>query len=248
MMQLVIRNHPRQWNNCLERLQKEIHLSPELAARLRSGQSIPGLDPMLLREIERFMNRHLPSHGRTLMELAEMRDQWRGEDPLAKIWNLRIVQILWPRQKDPSGNDQAEKFAESLGVTIPMLNDNNNEPGPMDMNALLKHVQGDYLWIIPGGTRLASAFATMSLVRVLRSFEEKPKLGSYSDQCYCLIYRTAALRTLIASGRTLSSESRENGRMLHDAGFEFAADNDLNLALAILEPFYGGKQMTQSLQ
>jgi hypothetical protein len=81
----------------------------------------------------------------------------------------------------------------------------------------------------------------MALIRVLNAFKESRKLALYSDSHYCMIYRTAALRALMSSGHTLSAELRDNARMLQQAGFELAADDDPGFSLAELELVYGGQ-------
>lgn len=231
LAQLVIRNHPQEWRNFVDRLKREFHVPEEVCARLRRGELAAAADPVTRREIERFMNLRLPSHGRTLQGLADLRKDMRGQ--LGQLWQLELSEIIWPRQKNPSGDMETERFVESLGVIIIDV-----EPAsPLDLGSHLKHVHGDYLWILPGGSRLDGTLTMMTLIRVLRAFQEKPKLALYRDQRYCMIYRTAALRTLMAAGNTLSAELRENARMLQQAGFELAADDG---RLVEIEPLYGG--------
>lgn len=232
--QLVIRNHPRQWQNCVERLKKSFHLPEEVCIRLQRGETAVPLDAAAEREVEHFMNLRLPAHGRTLQGLADIRKKMVGPE-FIHLWRFDLSEILWLRLKGPSGDGQAESFAKSLGVTCIAM-----EPGPVDMGALLDRVHGDYLWILAGGTQLP-AFIELALIRVLRGFEEKPKLAMYTDQCYSQVYQTAALRSLTAGGATLSAESRDNARMLQEAGFELSADDDGKHCLAELESLYGGK-------
>lgn len=78
----------------------------------------------------------------------------------------------------------------------------------------------------------------MLLIRVLRAFQEKPRLALYYDQHYSMIYRTEALRALMASDNTLSADLRENARMLQQAGFELAADDDPIHGLVEIEQLY----------
>jgi len=239
LAQLVIRNHPQEWRNCIERLKKDFHVPEEVCSRLRRGETSAAVDPVTQREIERFMNLRLPSHGRTLQGLAEIREQMLEPGGLSQLWQLELSEIIWPRQKNPSGDQEAEKFAASLGVTVVSID--AEKPGPLDLGYLLKHVHGDFLWILPGGGRLSGPMTMMALIRVLRGFQEKPKLALYSDQCYCMIYRTSALRALMRSGKTPSAELRDNARMLQEAGFELAADNDPSHGLVEIEALYGGQ-------
>jgi len=239
LAQLVIRNHQQEWRNCVERLKKDFHVPEEVCARLRRGDTAAAVDPTAQREIERFINLRLPSHGRTLQGLAEIREQMREPGGLSQVWELQLIEIIWPRQKNPSGDRKAEEFAASLGVTV--LGIDTEKPGPLDLGYLLKRVHGEFLWILPGGSRLSGPMTIMALIRVLRGFQEKPKLGLYSDQCYSMIYRTSALRALVASGKTPSSELRDNAKMLQEAGFELSADNDPNHGLVEIESLYGGQ-------
>jgi len=186
------------------------------------------------------MNLRLPSHGRTLQGLAEIREQMTESGGLSQLWQIQLTEIIWPRQNEPSGDGTADALAASLGVTI--LTVDAAKPGPLDFGSLLKHVHGEYLWILPGGSRLSGPMTIMALIRVLRGFQDKPKLALYSDQCYCMIYRTSALRALAASGNALSAELRDNARMLQEAGFELAADNDPIHGLVEIESLFGGQQ------
>jgi hypothetical protein len=243
LAQLVIRNHPQEWRNCIERLKKDFHVPEEVCSRLGRGETSAAVDPVAQRQIERFMNMRLPSHGRTLQGLAEVRGQMRERGGLSELWQLELSEVIWPRQKN-SGDTEAETFAASLGVMVVSID--GEKPGPLDLGFLLKHVHGDFLWILPGGSRLSGPMTMMALIRVLRGFQEKPQLALYSDQCYCMIYRTSALRALMASGRTLSAELRDNARMLQETGFELAADNDPIHGLVEIEALYGGQHDSYS--
>lgn len=230
--ELVIRNHLQEWLNLADRIRKERQLSDEAYSRLRAGHIPAAGDPAVRREIDRWMNLRLPRHGRTLQGLAELRDQMRGD--LGQIWQLELADIICPRQRDPSGNTDFRRLAESLGaVTVEVA-----EAGPMDLGALIGYVHGDYLWILPGGTRLSATM--IALIPVMLAFQGNERLALYHDGSYSMIYRTAALRALLAAGMTLSGDLGENARKLQEAGFELVAD-DAGLSLAELEPIYGGQ-------
>jgi hypothetical protein len=241
MAQLVIRNHPQEWQNCVERLKNDFHVPEDMCARLQRGDTSAAKDAVTQGEIERFMNLRLPSHGRTLQGLADIREQMSEGGGLAALWQLKMPEIIWPRPKHPSGDTEAKKFAASLGITVISIDTPWDKQAPLNLGALLEHVHGDYLWILPGGSRLSGPMTIMALIRVLRSFQEKPKLGMYSDQCYCMIYRMKALRALMASGKKLSAELRDNARMLQESGYELAADNDSIHGLVEIESLYGGE-------
>jgi hypothetical protein len=201
------------------------------------------MDPAIHKEIEKFLNYRLPSHGRTLQGLAEIRDGLLEPGGINQLWQLQLSEILWPRQKNPSGDMGAEKFATSLGVTVHTIDTKN--PGRFDLlGSFLNHVHGEYLWILPGGSRLSGPLTIMSLARVIRSFQENPKLALYSDSSYSYIYRTSALRELMAKGSTFSPELRDNARMLQEAGYQLAVDK--NHDLVEIESIYGGKNNRSS--
>ncbi|MBI2422954.1 MAG: toll/interleukin-1 receptor domain-containing protein [Candidatus Hydrogenedentes bacterium] len=239
--QLVIRNHPQQWRNCVERLRNDFHVAEEVCSRLLKGETSAATDAVTQGEIEHFMNMRLPSHGRTLQGLADIRKQMSEPGGLSELWQLKMSEIIWPRLKHPSGDTEAKKFAASLGVTVIGIDALEDKPEPLDIGSLLRHVHGDFLWILPGGSRLSGPMTIMALIRILRGFQEKPRLALYSDQSYCMIYRMEALRSLVAAGNKLSSELRDNARMLQESGFELAADNDPIHGLVEVEPLYGGE-------
>ncbi len=239
MLQLVIRNHPQEWNNCLERLRNKFHASEAMCSRLRKGEIVAEVDTAINKEIEKFMNLRLPSHGRTLQGLADIRDQLLETGGLNQLWQLQLSEILWPKQKSSSyGDKRTEDFVASLGVTVHSID--AEKPEPFDLlGSLLKHVHSDYLWILPGGSRLSGPMTIMTLFQVLRGFQENPKLALYSGSHYSMIFRTSTLRELMAAGNTFSPELRDTGRMLQEAGFDLVVDkiNDL----VEIEPIYGGQ-------
>ncbi len=236
LVQLVIRNHAQEWRACVERLAKDLHVPEEVCARLREGDTTGVVDPAAWPEIEQFMNQRLPSHGRTLQGLADLRKRMLESGGLSLPWRLELSEIIWPRQRNPTGDRSAEMFAESLGAVVVSVD--SEKPGPLDLGSLLQHIHGDYIWILPGGSRLSGPRVSMALTRVIRGFQERPKVALYSDQCYSMVYRTAALRALIANGKTLSAELRDNAVMLQQAGFELAADSDSIHSLVEIEPVY----------
>ncbi len=236
LAQLVIRNHPQEWRNCVERLGNDFGVSEAVCARLLRGEVSAVSDEAAQDQIEGFMNFRLPSHGRTLQGLAELREALRAPR-LGKFVQIELTEIIWPWQGPPR-DPRAESLAESLGVIV--VDFDTAEAGPIDLESLLDHVHGDFLWVLPGGTRVWGAMAVMALTRVLRTFQERPKMALYSDQHYSQIYRTEALRALLKAGKALSADARENGRLLQEADFGIAADDERMHALAELEPLYGG--------
>ena len=239
IFQLVIRNHKQQWQKCIERLKKDFNLNEEMCSRLQKGEQFEFLDFDVKNVVDRFMNLRLPTPVRTLRGLAEIRDELLKPAGFREDWNLQITDILWPRWKNPNIDKQTENIALSYGVTIVGVAVENSNS--ISIGSFVNQIHGEYLWKLPGGTRLSGTITEMALYRVLLLFKKNPKLAFYSDQCYCLIYRTSALRALIASGKILSSDDRENARMIEEAGYDLAADNNPILSLVKLESIYGGK-------
>lgn len=134
--QLVIRNYRQEWLNCVELLKRDFQVPEEVCSRLRRG-NIATADPATQREIERWFMMRLPTHGRTLQGLADLRKDMRGG--LGQLWQVELSEIIWLRPKNPSGDREAEKLAEALGV----ITIGAEKPGSLDLGSLLKHVHGD---------------------------------------------------------------------------------------------------------
>jgi hypothetical protein len=237
LFQLVIRNHPREWRNCVERLTSDFGVSSDQAGALLKGQLEVIQDAKVRNQIERFMNSRLPSHSRTFRCLKKLRDDLQSE-PYLSTSNYEIIEILWPRQRDPSGDQTVEKLAAGLGVNvIPTPTDGSLQ---LNLADFLPHIHGQFLWLVPGGTKFMSAITALQLDRVMRYFQQMPRGAMYLDSAFSIIYRTSALSDLVGRGQYLSPESREMARNLDLAGYKFAADDDPEDALCELEPEYGG--------
>ena len=230
--QLVIRNYPREWRNCVAMLGSEFAVGSAICDQLLRGGLNENLNKSAQDEIKRFMTRRLPSYGRTLDGLAEVRRYFA--DHRAGSLRVSLCNILWPRQIGLAGEAEAEEMSKVLEVESLIV----DQAGPLDLGAVLQHVCGEYLWILPGGSRLDGPTTVMRLNRVLLSFESDAKLALYSDQLYCKLYRTRALRTLMASGQVLSANLGESARMLVDAGFQVSV-GDPAMPLAEIEALYG---------
>jgi hypothetical protein len=240
LSQLVIRNHPREWLNFIERLAEKIHLSPEQAGALRAGQLSAIQSEKVWAEIEGFMNFRLPTHGRTIQCLDELRglQEKLKDEAYGMVGDYDLLEILWPRQRDPSGDASAEKMVESLGAkVIPML---SGAPLTLNLADLLQHVHGDLLWLVPGGTSFMAPIADLQIRRVVRHFQAMQRCAMYADNVSSFIYRTSVLRDLIARGQLLPADSREMVRALQMSGYELAMDEGTDNALCELEPEYGG--------
>lgn len=235
LAQLVIRNHPQEWRICVERLETEFGISTDSAYRLRSGH-LEVADPGMREQIMRFMNHRLPTRGRTLQDLAELRDTVKD---LRYQSGFDLVEILWPRERNPSGDQSAERMAESMGAKVIQLP--TGLPRAMDLASMLPHISGEFVWLVPGGTKLMPPLVVLSLERVLRHLTGSPRRALYTDNAFSIIYRVAALKELLRSGKTLPADLREMGRLMRESGYELAVDHDDNSVLCDLEEVYGGR-------
>jgi hypothetical protein len=227
--QLVIRNHPQEWRNFVDRLANEKGLSSSTCSRLLDGQ-LDTQDLRVRHEIEQFMNYRLPGHLRTLKSLADLREQ------LKKSPILNLLEIIWPMQPDPDGNIRHREQAERLGVTVipaPV------GPRELDLSTLLPHINGDFMWLVPGGTKFFAMLVAMSLARTIPHLAESEKRAFYGDGGGSFIYKVAVLRELLRRGQPLPANSCEMARVFHENGFELASNK--NEILCELEKEYGGR-------
>jgi hypothetical protein len=186
------------------------------------------------------MNFRLPTHGRTLQCLNELQNlqEELKEKAYGMVGDYVLLEILWPRLRDPSGDSSAERKAESLGAkVVPMPSD---APLTLNLAGLLPHVHGDLLWLVPGGTSFMAPIADLQIRRVVRHFQMAQRCAMYADNVSSFIYRTSALRDLSARGKLLPPDSREMARVLQMSGYELAMDEGTDNALCELEPEYGG--------
>lgn len=237
LLQLVVRNHPLEWRNCVDRLLSKHQVALEEAAALRDCRFDLIVDPVIRSEIERFMNQRLPTHGRTIGSLKQLQGLL-GELPLAPMYSFELLEILWPRRSGPDDDRAPAGAAELLGAKV--IEVPSAAPPQLNPVDFLAHVRGELLWLVPGGTRLMPALVTLGLERVVRHFRETPRFGMYMDSAASILFRTSALAAVAARGLPGSAESREMARSLQAAGYTFAADDNPDAALCDWEPEYGG--------
>jgi hypothetical protein len=232
LAQLVIRNHPQEWGNCVERIGSKFNLPKQTINHLRAAR-LDVTDKGVQHEIEVFVNRRIPTYWRTLESLAKLR-QSMADAPARQV---DLVEILWPRL-GPLEGSPVEKLAEGMGATI--LPQPASGPSELDLAHLLPHLHSDFVWLVPGGTYFHAELTFMQLGRVLLHLNGSPRLALYSDNASSAIYRTAPLRKLAAPGHPLPANPREVGRLLQEAGYELAGDHDPACTLCKLEREYGG--------
>lgn len=234
--QMVIRFHRQEWRNFTDRLRQTGVASDVVYAQLRQG-ILGSTGSEVSQRIEEFMNLRMPTHWRTMHQLAALRADSRRLGTQC-LMSFELTEIIWPREKDPSGDTSAEILAERMGAkVIPWPTD---APRLMRLDHILSHLSGDYVWLLPGGTRIDSMMAAMSLERVMRYLSDSPMRSFYSDGADSLIYQVAALRNLADAGHPLPANSREMARLMQENGYEIAADDRPEAALCMLEEIYGG--------
>src|SRR5258706_1292401 len=151
MAQMVIRNHPHEWRNFLDRMQEVVGLSSSERARLAKVGPGGVTDSRLQSEVEKFMNHRLPCHGRTIEGLARLRKEL--DQPLQLIMaGFRMVEILWPKQDGPPNDAAADRVAQSLGARVILIP--KTASTTLDLFSILNEIHGHYLWIVPGCTKI----------------------------------------------------------------------------------------------
>jgi hypothetical protein len=233
LAQLVVRNHPIEWRNFVERMRKEIGLSLAECERLYREVSIDVNDDRLREKILSFVNLRLPTYSRTFEDLVRLKKHL--EEPFEVVMgSFRIVEVLWPREIDPSGDDSAERAAQSLGARVILFPTGASRV--LDLLSLLPEIHGEYVWVLPGCTRI-TMLASLSLLRVKRAFDSRPQCAVYTDNADSFIYRVSALQAVLP----LASSSKDLHLLLKEAGFTPMVDDDDEHVLCELEKEFGGK-------
>lgn len=241
-LQMVVRNNPREWENFGERMQRMYGLPSAQRAKFLSGQEAQINDHQRRRwvaEIQEFMNQHTPNHSRTMSSLAELRD-WRPEPPLSDIFNFRIVEILFPGQRnpDPKGDDLLEEVTGRYGVKIVWRETSDPATAPWRPD-LLAQVHGEFIWIVPGGTYVDPPFAALGLGNLLRHFKQRPRMAFFWDKRYTSLLRTAAIKEALAGQGAKIPQAPGLISLLRARDYEYS---EQEMPLVALESIYGGER------
>ena len=220
----------------IEYARRELGASEHTCSLLRSINTTMITDPIIMSKVEGWANHRLPTHYRTLKSLSDLRKML--QEKLSEIMSFDLVQILWPREKNPSGDTTAEKMASEMGAEIISLNTGIRRE--MDLSHFLPRVKGRYLWVLPGGSCFMAPLVGMSLHRVLNHMEQNRQIALYSDGSYSFICRVSALTQTANRRGSLPPDLRELGKVLHEDGFSFFGDSDPGSALCEIEQIYGG--------
>lgn len=229
--QFVIRNHPQEWRNCIDRLVHDFGATKEDCERLSRGILDVG-DDKIRSEVERFMYRRLPSIRRTLMSIAELRDSF-NEPPMSMLAQVSINEILVPQQLSPVNNEQIIQACRLYGAKIIWLD--LVEENSFFINKVLPEIQADLIWALPGGTYFMSPTTSILFTKIITYFSEWPDLALFFDKKYSTIYRTEALRNIVKQGHTLPTETYEQGLLFQKCGYKAHAQE---MDLVELEEIY----------
>jgi len=234
LVDLIIRNQPHRWRNFVERLENDLGLSKQMADKLRRGKvDLSDIaNPRVEAEMENFVNLCLPTLGRTIEGLVSLKHQ--TQDPFMQEHNgYTIIEILCPRAVDPNVDKLFQERAVTNGVRVIYTS------RELDLKPLLSEIHGDFLWLVPGGTEVDYSLVVMLLERIMRFFHDTPLCAVYMDNADSCIVRTAPLHKI---GRTSNSSLNTKSifRLLKEAGYSAAVDNDPSDNLCSLEEEYGG--------
>lgn len=235
-LQFLVRQHPDEWNNLIECMKRDFDVSAHTCNLLRSLNTSAIDDPIVTSKIEQWANHRLPAHYRTLKSLSDLHESLK-ERPL-DLMGIDLVQILWPREKNPSGDKSAERVASEMGAEVISLETGINRE--MDLAHFLPHVKGTYLWLMPGGSRFLAPMIAMSLRRILTYMESNPLVAVYFDGSYSLIYRVSALKEIASKTGIVPLNQQNITNMLREAGYSPCSDRGPECALCEIEQIYGG--------
>jgi hypothetical protein len=232
-LQFLVRYHPDEWNNFIERMKKDFGASERTVKQLKSLQVSAITDPIIISNAEHWMNHRLPVHGRTLEGLFELRKHL-NETPIA---NVEFMQILWPREKNPGGDTSAEKLASEMGAEVISLETGANRE--LNLAKFLQSIRGDFLWVVPGGSRI-DLLAAMSFLRIFSQMNSNSQCALYFDGSYSAIYRVSALKQIAGKNGFISANLQDVGRELQQEGYSICGDRDRQASLCEIEEIYGG--------
>ena len=229
----VIRHHKNQWKNFTESMTEKLNLNNiERTILLNEDTNIQ--NEALQDEIMRFMNMRLPTHFRTIKDLAVIKKRVnRSDRAIGMIAPFQIGKIWFPK---PRIDSQTKRLIEDLGVDVVNL---GAEGTTIDICHLSSEIGSDFIWFVPGGTRV-SFTTTLKLQRIIQSFEENAKYALYSDNHYSLIYRCSAINEASKKGYRMTGQTDNDGAIFKKMGYQPIVDHESEQALCELERIYGG--------
>lgn len=238
LVQFVVRNYSAEWRNFVDTMNNQFNVPKAICEKLLRCDFSEVATTTLQNEITNFINSHIPNHGRTIRGLSGLRELLT-RPTFREMYSFELIEIIWPRENDPTGILSDQRFAEPLGAkVIPMPASSDKT---LNLTFLVQQIKGEFLWLIPGGTRIWVPDVITQLTRIFNFLTLSLQYALYFDGTYSTIYRASALKHLISQGKKLSADQRENGITLRTVGYEITADNNPSASLCHLEEIYGGK-------
>jgi hypothetical protein len=234
LLQLVVRLFPDQWEGFVERMASEQGFSKTVHDRLLIGLYEES-DKETEHKILDFVNYHMPTHWRTLESLISLQKKLKSRlsRPSGQV---DLIEIIWPREQHSSENGFTENYVKERGVTL--LSTVHGPARELDLNAALPSIQGEFVWLVPGGTNFMPSIVAGTLQRIIDYMTESPRRAFYADGAHSLILRASSLRELVNQGKIVPANYRDMARLLRERGFELAVNKEI--ILCVLEREYGG--------
>ncbi|MCX5893305.1 MAG: hypothetical protein NTW80_10120 [Deltaproteobacteria bacterium] len=236
-LQFLVRHHRQEWQNFISRMKSEFGISESICRKLRSVETAGIDDPVIISQTEQWANHRLPGHGRTLTDLAEMHQALQNQ-LFNLISSFELTQILWPREKHPLGDTSAEKMAASMGAEVISLDTGIKRE--MNLAEFLPRAKGDFLWLVPGGSRIFHPIVILSLQRILCHLKANPSVAIYHDGSYSVIYQVAALKLIASKYTFIPANVQEVAYLLQREHYSFCGDSGSKNPLCEIEEIYGG--------
>ena len=233
IFQFVIRNHRQKWRNFVDNLCQKSHLSKVERERFLHGR-FTSEDSKWSKEIEHFMNSHLPTASRTLQSLAELRDNPTNLD--IEI-GFSITEILWLKKQSGMDKEKTESIARNYNVKIIEPKVLTGTPYAY-LPHILDYIKGNFIWIVPGGTYFLVPMTTHGLTNIIEGFSKLTELSLFCDDLYTIIVRTSALHDVLNRGHRWPDDPSAEMELFRNCGYRVAIQR---MPLVELEPIYGGE-------
>lgn len=235
-LQFLIRNYPGEWEIFVEDMKDKFDISAHTYQLLMSADlkiSDVG-DPIIIPEIQIWAAQRLPTHYRTFKALSGLQKFMQKAPPSPMRVNL--TQIIWPRERDPRGDNSDEELASEMGIeVIPMETKANLE---MNLADFLPSVQGTFLWIVPGGSLINSTTFALSLQPILSQLGSSSSVAGYFDGAYSLIFRVSVLQEIAKEKSSISLNQGVIAKILQETGYSICGSSMPNSALCEYEEIY----------
>jgi hypothetical protein len=263
MAEVAIRSDPRGWKTFVDTLCSTRGLTAATRSQLLGGRVPDVLPPEAQADLLRFVNRCLPTPFRTLEGLARHRDALRTKSNKGHV----LVDILWLRELPPKDHaegqrkaEEARAGAEKLGVTVvPVPHGASSlaptgsrltaeemkvwgiEPPPptLDLTEVMRQARGQFLWIVPGGTRLPEDLERR-LQGALSVIGGDSKAVLYTDNVASFVVQMSPLYDLVNRRIPVAADPAWLGRILRKAGWDAYAEENADEPLCELEQEFGG--------